>query len=737
MADFNLKELNEVLEHLHRRNKTFRCKLIEYLLSLYKEDKDLKKIKSVSVEKIVDAVYGPPPTIQKEYNAFLKKNRKKYSSLKSSLNTTFRNLFSKKKNPKRIGVTFENTFGYLPETKDEIIKKLSLKLDILTIKLKNPLKEGMKGDKNLEDLKEEEITQENLDEKIKELDERVDGEIDITSDEHGKDGHKIKIQGVGVKDLDFESKKEEEKNKEDEEGESEAFGEEDEGDNSAGDKEDEGKGEEDKGEAEKDKKGEGDKDKKGEADKDKKGEGDNDKELKRPDFENKLEEGEEGAVIKIDDKGGESVSVTETVDGRNINVASQVEVEEEVGASTEEEEKGEAAEEARKKLEYDENKEGVKLKIDAESDIAISVVESIDGTTVEVAQEVKVDEVGSKGEEEEKGFEGGHKEEQKEIHEEDHEEESEPLSEPSDDEKDLFTDGDLGQGLGAGTGKIEKPLSRLMRIEAGTFISGCNSDDVAFRPEKKVEIGKYNFGQFPVTNNYFMKFVEATNYITEAEIENKSWVFTGTVWNKVVEITEDGFEKESIVYEKGHLLEVEGANWKHPSGPLSSIEDALDKPVVHINLKEALDFLQWRSKLTGREFRLPTEYEWENAARGEQGLMYPWGNEWEEEKCNSFESKKNGLSDVDQYETESPYKIRDMMGNVWEWTLGKDRPLTNDEIALVLHSKLRKDFPVLKGGCWMTSKENLKSYYKVQYPASMRSNFIGFRCARFPVDDEL
>ncbi|MBF0276053.1 MAG: SUMF1/EgtB/PvdO family nonheme iron enzyme, partial [Nitrospinae bacterium] len=304
-------------------------------------------------------------------------------------------------------------------------------------------------------------------------------------------------------------------------------------------------------------------------------------------------------------------------------------------------------------------------------------------------------------------------------------------------QKSSYSDGELEGAIGGGSGRVEKSLSRLIRIDEGPFIFGCNSSDIAFRPEKKTNIKTYNFGQFPVTNNYFMKFVESTGYQTEAEIEKKSWVFQGKIWNRVVEVNEDGFEEEKIVFEKGNLVEVEGANWKHPLGPLSSIERSMDHPVVHINLKEALDFLEWRSKLTGKEFRLPTEYEWEKAARGPDGLVYPWGNEWDPEKCNSIESKQNGLIDVDACEGESPFRIRDMSGNVWEWTLGTDIPPGKEETARLLSARERRDFPVLKGGCWMSSKENLVNYFKVRYHPSMRSNFIGFRCARFPTEDEL
>jgi formylglycine-generating enzyme required for sulfatase activity len=94
-----------------------------------------------------------------------------------------------------------------------------------------------------------------------------------------------------------------------------------------------------------------------------------------------------------------------------------------------------------------------------------------------------------------------------------------------------------------------------------------------------------------------------------------------------------------------------------------------DHPVVHVSWSDALTYCRWLSRMTGKAYGLPGEAEWEKGARGTDGRVYPWGNQWDATYCNSGESGKGETTPVGTYpQGASPYGLLDMAGNVWEWT---------------------------------------------------------------------
>jgi sulfatase modifying factor 1 len=121
------------------------------------------------------------------------------------------------------------------------------------------------------------------------------------------------------------------------------------------------------------------------------------------------------------------------------------------------------------------------------------------------------------------------------------------------------------------------------------------------------------------------------------------------------------------------MVAVKEAKWNRPYGRSNEIEDQYKLPAVHVSYKDAFAFCAWK------EMRLPSEMEWEYAARGGLGeKMYPWGDFWEVGKTNLWQGKfpednqlrdgHFGLSPVDAYEQQNEYGMHDMIGNVWEWT---------------------------------------------------------------------
>jgi formylglycine-generating enzyme required for sulfatase activity len=126
----------------------------------------------------------------------------------------------------------------------------------------------------------------------------------------------------------------------------------------------------------------------------------------------------------------------------------------------------------------------------------------------------------------------------------------------------------------------------------------------------------------------------------------------------------------------------------------------LDHPVVGVTWHEAVAYTSWLADLTGQGWRLPTEAEWELAARGTKGLRYPWGDTFERSRCNTYMSGISVTTPVGCYSAgASPYSVQDMAGNVWEWTSSLHKPYQyrSDD------GRERGDVPgqrALRGGAW-------------------------------------
>ncbi|HEY3201992.1 MAG TPA: SUMF1/EgtB/PvdO family nonheme iron enzyme, partial [Actinomycetes bacterium] len=135
-------------------------------------------------------------------------------------------------------------------------------------------------------------------------------------------------------------------------------------------------------------------------------------------------------------------------------------------------------------------------------------------------------------------------------------------------------------------------------------------------PVREVEVSPFSIGAYAISNADFIGFVEATGYVTDAERYGWSFVFAG--------LLPDDFPPTQGVLHAPWWRKVEGAGWEHPEGPHSSIAERLDHPVVHISWTDADAYCAWAGG------RLPSEAEWEFAARGGlDGKTYPWGNELE------------------------------------------------------------------------------------------------------------
>jgi formylglycine-generating enzyme required for sulfatase activity len=216
----------------------------------------------------------------------------------------------------------------------------------------------------------------------------------------------------------------------------------------------------------------------------------------------------------------------------------------------------------------------------------------------------------------------------------------------------------------------DSALTALVHVDGGDFMMGTDgrygypADGEG--PAHKVSLSPFEISPTTVTNAEFKTFVDATGYRTEAERFGTAFVFGG--------LLPDDFAPTRGVVDAPWWREVERADWAHPEGPQSNLHDRLDHPVVQVSWNDAQAFCKWSGT------RLPTEAEWEMAARG--GLeqqRFPWGDEFEpngEHRMNVFQGTFPGTNTKDDgYAGTAPatsfpangFGMRNMTGNVWEW----------------------------------------------------------------------
>tara|TARA_R110002049_G_scaffold993_2_gene7115 strand:- start:62733 stop:63827 length:1095 start_codon:yes stop_codon:yes gene_type:complete len=238
--------------------------------------------------------------------------------------------------------------------------------------------------------------------------------------------------------------------------------------------------------------------------------------------------------------------------------------------------------------------------------------------------------------------------------------------------------------------EIPKTPKGMVWIPGGTFEQGAvPQDKIAMaheKPSHTVSLDGFFMDITEVTNAEFSKFVEATDYETIAEREIDWEVMKAQLPEGTPKPHDTILQPGSLLFKKSkstvpNLYDFSqwwewsiGTNWKHPQGPDSTIEGKNNYPVVHISYEDALAYCEWANR------RLPTEAEWEYAARANKnGSIYFWGDDISElsKRVNSWEGEfpvNNTLEDG--YERAAPVKsypsnnfgLYDMAGNVWEWT---------------------------------------------------------------------
>jgi formylglycine-generating enzyme required for sulfatase activity len=306
----------------------------------------------------------------------------------------------------------------------------------------------------------------------------------------------------------------------------------------------------------------------------------------------------------------------------------------------------------------------------------------------------------------------------------------------------------------------------MISIPAGTYKMGADDNQAADDeyPKHKITVDSFWIDATEVTNAQFAVFVNATHYVTTAELKPNWEELKKQLPPNTPKPPEDKLVASSLVFtppnqavdlnDYAHWWTwVEGANWRHPDGPNSNIKGKENLPVVQVSWDDAMAYAKWAGK------RLPTEAEWEWAARG--GLVdnvYSWGNESLDvgkPKANTWEgnfpninTKRDGyygVAPVKRYAANG-YGLYDMAGNVWEWcsdwyrndyykSTNKTDAVKNPQGPATSFDPEEPYTPKksLRGGSFMCNKSYCTGYRvsrRMKSSADSGSSNTGFRCVK-------
>jgi sulfatase modifying factor 1 len=281
--------------------------------------------------------------------------------------------------------------------------------------------------------------------------------------------------------------------------------------------------------------------------------------------------------------------------------------------------------------------------------------------------------------------------------------------------------------------------SRMIALPGGTFLMGTDNAEGFPQdgegPVRAVTLDPFSIDIYPVTNDLFRQFIAATGYRTEAEQYGWSFVF----WAHIPKARLDELVDDTVA-SAPWWCKVRGAKWDVPEGPGSNISERGNYPVVHVSWNDAETFCRWSGQ------RLPTEAEWEYAARG--GLeqkVHPWGDKLRpngEHRCNIWQGDfpnhdtgddgYTGTCPVDAFPP-NDFGLYSVTGNTWEWC--------SDWFSTNFHGTADRNNPkgppqgnarVMKGGSFLCHKSYCNRYRVAarssNTPDSSTSN-VGFRCA--------
>ncbi len=223
-------------------------------------------------------------------------------------------------------------------------------------------------------------------------------------------------------------------------------------------------------------------------------------------------------------------------------------------------------------------------------------------------------------------------------------------------------------------GKQINPPAGMAYIPGGEFMLGSDTGDEYSRPAHKVSVKPFFMDLTEVTNEDYKKFVNAT----------------------------------------GHRPPPDWKNNNFPDGKARF-------PVTGVNWDDANAYAKWAEK------RLPTEAEWEFAAKGTDNRIYPWGDKWEKEFANA-DNQKKGMQEVGAAKGKSPFGLSDMSGNAWEWTSSDAKAYPNGKSF----PKSSFNLKIIRGGCWKSNNADATTLFRLDWGAIGEKNYsdTSFRCVK-------
>ena len=258
------------------------------------------------------------------------------------------------------------------------------------------------------------------------------------------------------------------------------------------------------------------------------------------------------------------------------------------------------------------------------------------------------------------------------------------------------------------------PLPELALIPGGDFLMGSDDAEEDERPAHRVHVDDFLIGVHPVTNTEYARFVRETGHRAPA------------IYELPIVVAAGGHDRERTFRSVGQPYA-----WNATEPP----QDRLEHPVTLVRWEDATAYCTWLSAMTGRVMRLPTEAEWEKAARGGvESKRYPWGDRLEREMANFLTDPSlkpiHGTTACRSYPPNA-FGLFDIIGNVWEWVqdwydpdYDRTTPARNPSGPKQGHLR------VIRGGSWLVADVRMLSCsHRHKVPPDTYSYGIGFRVA--------
>ncbi len=251
----------------------------------------------------------------------------------------------------------------------------------------------------------------------------------------------------------------------------------------------------------------------------------------------------------------------------------------------------------------------------------------------------------------------------------------------------------VGLLLSAPSGQAKaKSFEGMVLVPAGEFVMGLTNEQVKDLVRKLGGMEKYNDNAQPAHKVRVDAF-----YIDKYEVTNKQY--------------------KEFVDATGCTLPEHWEGKNYPAG-------LGDHPVVYVTWNAAVAYAKWKGK------RLPTEAEWEKAARGTDGRIFPWGNKFKRRTANTDDGGPGKTTPVGKYKKGvSPYGCYDMAGGVGEWTASNYLPYPGNSFPDEFYGKERF---VVRGGSWYTNKYEIVTTFRFKYTQVSDYEDVGFRCVANP-----